>query len=62
MLAELFDVLPAGYRRILLEHGDTLHGAEVVISMLPASKHVEGLYLGDAGILAHIPAGALVTW
>jgi len=25
--------------------------ADVLISMLPASKHVEGLYLGDAGLL-----------
>jgi len=39
---------------------DTLADAEVVISMLPASRHVEGLYLGDNGILAQIPAGALV--
>ncbi|MBB5862841.1 3-hydroxyisobutyrate dehydrogenase [Xanthomonas sp. 3058] len=39
---------------------DTLTDAEIVISMLPASRHVEGLYLGEAGILAKIPAGALV--
>jgi 3-hydroxyisobutyrate dehydrogenase len=39
---------------------ETLEGAEVVISMLPASRHVEGLYLGDDGILEKIPAGALV--
>jgi hypothetical protein len=39
---------------------DTLADAEVVISMLPASRHVEGVYLGDDGILAAIPAGALV--
>ncbi len=39
---------------------DTLADAEIVISMLPASRHVEGLYLGEAGILAQIPAGALV--
>ncbi|RZZ84846.1 3-hydroxyisobutyrate dehydrogenase [Pseudoxanthomonas winnipegensis] len=39
---------------------DTLDGAEVVISMLPASRHVEGLYLGDDGLLEKIPAGALV--
>ncbi|MCD0280692.1 3-hydroxyisobutyrate dehydrogenase [Xanthomonas melonis] len=39
---------------------DTLADAEIVISMLPASRHVEGLYLGDGGILAQIPAGALV--
>lgn len=34
--------------------------AEVVVSMLPASRHVEGLYLGDDGLLARLPAGALV--
>ncbi len=39
---------------------DTLVDAEIVISMLPASRHVEGLYLGDGGILAQIPDGALV--
>lgn len=39
---------------------ETLEGAEVVISMLPASQHVEGLYLGQDGILEKIPAGALV--
>ncbi|WP_084218011.1 3-hydroxyisobutyrate dehydrogenase [Xanthomonas hortorum] len=39
---------------------DTLADAEIVISMLPASRHVEGLYLGEAGILAQIPSGALV--
>ncbi|NIJ94455.1 3-hydroxyisobutyrate dehydrogenase [Xanthomonas campestris] len=39
---------------------DTLADAEIVISMLPASRHVEGLYLGEGGILAQIPAAALV--
>ncbi|NIJ70636.1 3-hydroxyisobutyrate dehydrogenase [Xanthomonas sp. 60] len=39
---------------------DTLTDAEVVISMLPASRHVEGVYLGEDGILADIPAGALL--
>ncbi len=39
---------------------ETLDGAEVVISMLPASRHVEALYLGEDGLLAQIPAGALV--
>lgn len=39
---------------------DAVARAEIVISMLPASRHVEGLYLGEAGVLAHIPAGALV--
>jgi 3-hydroxyisobutyrate dehydrogenase len=38
-------------------------GAGVVISMLPASKHVESLYLGDGdapGLLAALADGALV--
>jgi len=42
---------------------DAVDGAEVVISMLPASRHVEALYLGDgasAGLLGHIASGALV--
>jgi len=39
---------------------DTLADAELVISMLPASRHVEGLYLGPDGLLEKIPAGALV--
>ncbi|MEJ8847509.1 3-hydroxyisobutyrate dehydrogenase [Variovorax rhizosphaerae] len=42
---------------------DTVAGAEVVISMLPASAHVEGLYLGGdgkPGLLEHIAPGTLV--
>jgi 3-hydroxyisobutyrate dehydrogenase len=38
----------------------TLDGAEVVISMLPASQHVESLYLGEDGLLARIAPGTLV--
>jgi len=39
---------------------DAIDQAKVVISMLPASRHVEGLYLGDDGLLARLPAGTLV--
>ena len=39
---------------------ETVAGAEVVISMLPAGAHVEGLYLGSDGLLEKIAAGALV--
>ncbi|MGF2736206.1 3-hydroxyisobutyrate dehydrogenase [Marinobacter sp. DUT-1] len=35
-------------------------GAECVITMLPAGKHVEAVYLGDDGLLAKLPAGTLV--
>lgn len=64
---QAFDLVPAA-----LEHAraagasvaasavDALKGAQVVISMLPASRHVEGLYLGDGGILERIEDGALV--
>lgn len=42
---------------------DAVQGAEAVISMLPASQHVEGLYLGkdgQGGLLQHIAKGTLV--
>ncbi|HSV80410.1 MAG TPA: 3-hydroxyisobutyrate dehydrogenase [Ramlibacter sp.] len=35
-------------------------GSQVVISMLPASRHVESLYLGDDGLLPHLGAGTLL--
>ncbi|WP_226611181.1 3-hydroxyisobutyrate dehydrogenase [Marinobacter nauticus] len=35
-------------------------GAECVITMLPAGKHVEAVYLGDDGLLAALPVGTLV--
>ncbi|MGH6627973.1 MAG: NAD(P)-binding domain-containing protein, partial [Burkholderiaceae bacterium] len=39
-----------------------VQGAEAVISMLPASQHVEALYLGngEGGLLEQLPAGTLV--
>lgn len=39
---------------------EAVQGADFVISMLPASKHVTSLYSGDDGIAAHIPQSALV--
>lgn len=36
-----------------------VQGVDIVITMLPASKHVEGLYL-EQNLLGRIPAGALV--
>lgn len=39
---------------------DAVDTAEVVVSMLPASRHVEGLYLGQDGLLSHVPDGALL--
>lgn len=39
---------------------EAIQGADAVISMLPAGRHVEGLYLGDDGLIARLPAGTLV--
>jgi 3-hydroxyisobutyrate dehydrogenase len=34
--------------------------ADVIISMLPASEHVESLYLGEAGLLQHLAPDTLI--
>ena len=39
---------------------DCVKDAEYVISMLPAGKHVEGLYLSENGLINDIAKGALV--
>lgn len=39
---------------------EAVEGAQVVVSMLPASRHVETLYLGEQGLLKGLPAGTLV--
>ncbi|MDP3816084.1 3-hydroxyisobutyrate dehydrogenase [Pseudomonas sp.] len=36
------------------------HDAQVVISMLPASRHVEDLYLGNSGLIKALEPGTLV--
>jgi 3-hydroxyisobutyrate dehydrogenase len=36
---------------------EAVKGADFVFTMLPAGKHVEAVYTGDDGILAHAPEG-----
>jgi 3-hydroxyisobutyrate dehydrogenase len=65
-----FDLSADALARVKAEGGqiagsaqDAVQGAEVVISMLPASQHVERLYLGKdgvSGLLASIAKGALI--
>ncbi|KAF1022750.1 MAG: 3-hydroxyisobutyrate dehydrogenase [Paracidovorax wautersii] len=65
-----FDLTPAALDKARAEGLATAasaleatRGAEAVISMLPASRHVESLYLGDGqtgGLLAELAAGTLV--
>ncbi|THF58640.1 3-hydroxyisobutyrate dehydrogenase [Pseudothauera rhizosphaerae] len=70
LAVQAFDLDPAACARVA-EHGARIaesaraaaEGADVVISMLPASRHVEGLFLGsggEPGLLAGLAAGTLV--
>jgi len=38
---------------------EAVAGAEAVITMLPAGKHVLGVYFGEDGVAGNVPAGAL---
>ena len=60
LMASAVDELAAQGARAAGSAADAVNAAEVVISMLPASRHVEGLYLGDAGLLSVIAPGSLV--
>jgi len=63
----VYDLFPAAVEK-LLEVGaktantprEVAEGAEVVISMLPAGKHVADLYLGDEGLSSVLDSGTLV--
>ena len=46
--------------RVAASAAEAVEGAAVVLSMLPASRHVESLFLGDAGLLHRLAAGTLV--
>ncbi|MFN4008527.1 MAG: 3-hydroxyisobutyrate dehydrogenase [Pannonibacter sp.] len=39
---------------------EAVTGAEVVVSMLPAGKHVRSVYTGPDGVIANAPKGALL--
>ncbi|NYT64805.1 3-hydroxyisobutyrate dehydrogenase [Alcaligenaceae bacterium] len=63
----VFDLVPAAVQTLVnagaqqaASAAEAVKGADVVVSMLPASKHVEGLYLGDNGLLHNIASGALI--
>ena len=46
--------------QIAASAAEAVEGADVVVSMLPASRHVESLFLGDDGLLSRLASGALV--
>ncbi|CAM3854737.1 3-hydroxyisobutyrate dehydrogenase [Castellaniella denitrificans] len=63
----VFDLVPQAVQA-LVQSGATaaasaaeaVAGADLVVTMLPASRHVEGLYLGEDGLLTAIARGTLV--
>lgn len=40
---------------------EVVKGVEVVISMVPAGKHVKAVYLGDEGVISNADAGTLLV-
>jgi 3-hydroxyisobutyrate dehydrogenase len=63
----VFDIVKASLDAIAKDGGKaaasapaSVAGAEIVISMLPASSHVEALYLGEGKLLPAIEKGTLV--
>ncbi len=63
----VFDLFPDAVAQLVklgAETADTVNAcvgdAECVISMLPAGKHVEGLYTGEQGLLHSLKPGTLV--
>jgi len=64
---KVFDLVPAALDNLAGQGAiacgsalDATVNVDVLISMLPASVHVEALYLGEKGILPHIKASTLV--
>jgi 3-hydroxyisobutyrate dehydrogenase len=62
-----FDLIPASLQSFVAAGGkqassakEAAEGAEVVISMLPAGRHVSELYSSEGGLLAQLPKGCLV--
>ncbi len=58
--AEALAKLAAAGARPAASALDAVHGAGVVISMLPAGKHVDALYCSEHGLFGKLPAGTLV--
>jgi L-serine 3-dehydrogenase (NAD+) len=60
LVASAVAELAAEGARAASSAADAVNGASVIISMLPASQHVEALYLGDTGLLGRIADESLI--
>lgn len=45
---------------VAVSAGDAASGVDIVVSMLPAGRHVEAVYGGDDGVIARADAGTLL--
>lgn len=64
---KVFDLVPSAMKTLqdagatpVNSAAEAVQDVDLVVSMLPASKHVEGLYLGENGLLNQIAKGTLV--
>jgi len=57
--AALAPVVAAGATRAA-SVAEASSGADVVVTMLPAGRHVRGVYMDEGGVLASAPPGALL--
>ena len=62
-----FDLVAENVSKLVAEGGvqgaslaDAVRQAKVVCTMLPASQHVQGVYLGEDGVFAHARPGTLL--
>jgi 3-hydroxyisobutyrate dehydrogenase len=62
-----FDVVKANLSPVVAAGGaaaasaaDAATGAEIVVTMLPAGDHVRAVYMGEGGVIAAAPKGALL--
>ena len=66
-LVKVFDLMPAAVQQLVDAGADSsssmnavVENADVVITMLPAGKHVASVYLGDDGLLNYVDNDALL--
>ena len=64
----VFDLSPSALQtaqaagaKVAATAAEAAAGAEIIVSMLPASAHVEDLYLGSGGVLQVVKPGTLIV-
>ena len=62
-----FDLVPEALQRVVdagasaaVSTADAARDVEIVITMLPAGRHVRAVYSGDDGVIASVAAGTLL--